>query len=140
MSQLTVIHPPEWTPTKGYSAGMRADGGAHIFVAGQIGWDAQQRFTTDDFIEQFAIALDNVLSVVRAAGALPEHIVEMTVYVTDLDAYRQRARELGPVWRERLGRHYPAMALVGVSGLVEPRAQVEIQARAVLPTPSSVAP
>ena len=133
MSQLSVVHPPEWAPTKGYSAGVRADGGAQLFVAGQIGWDAQQRFTTDDFIEQFTLALDNVLSVVRAAGGRPEQIAEMTIYVTDLDAYRQRARELGPVWRERLGRHYPAMALVGVSGLVEPRAQVEIQARAVLP-------
>lgn len=132
---LTVIHPPEWAPTKGYSAGICARGGARLFIAGQIGWDAQQRFNTDDFIEQFTLALDNVLSVVRAAGGLPEHIAEMTVYVTDLDAYRQRARELGPVWRERLGRHYPAMALVGVSGLVEPRAQVEIQAHAVLPDP-----
>ena len=113
MSQLSVIHPPEWAPTKGYSAGVRGDGGAQLFVAGQIGWDAQQRFTTDDFIEQFTLALDNVLSVVSAAGGRPDQIAEMTIYVTDLDAYRQRARELGPVWRERLGRHYPAMALVG---------------------------
>ena len=132
---LTVIHPLEWAPTKGYSAGMSAGEGAHLFIAGQIGWDAEQRFTTDDFIEQFALALDNVLSVVRAGGGAPEHIAEMTVYVTDLDAYRQRARELGPIWRERLGRHYPAMALVGVSGLVEQRAKVEIQARAVIPHP-----
>jgi len=130
---LTVIHPPTWAPTKGYSAGMLAVEGAQLFVAGQIGWSAQQVFETDDFIEQFALALDHVLSVVQSAGGAPEHIAEMTVYVTDLDAYRQRARELGPIWKARLGRHYPAMALVGVSGLVEPRAQVEIQARAVIP-------
>jgi len=134
---LTVIHPPEWVATKGYSAGMSARAGTHLFIAGQIGWDAEQRFTSDDFIEQFALALDNVLSVVRASGGAPEHIAEMTVYVTDLEAYRQRARELGPIWRERLGRHYPAMALVGVSGLVELRAKVEIQARAVIPDDAS---
>lgn len=128
---MRVIHPPLWAPTKGYSPGILAEG-AHLFVAGQIGWNAQQEFTTDDFIEQFSIALDNVLAVVESAGARPDQITEMTVFVTDLDAYRARARELGPLWRERLGRHYPAMALVGVNGLVEPRALVEIQARAVL--------
>ena len=142
-STLEVVHPSSWAPTKGYSAGMvstaRPHEARHLFVAGQIGWSAEQVFETDDFIEQFTFALDNVLSVVEAAGGRPEHIAEMTVYVTDLNAYRTRARELGPVWRERLGRHYPAMALVCVAGLVEERAQVEIQARAVLP-PLSLPP
>lgn len=133
MSELTVIHPPTWAATKGYSAGMSVCGGTHVFVAGQIGWNAQQQFITDDFIEQFTLALDHVLTVVRTAGGVAEHIAEMTIYVTDLASYRLRARELGPIWRERFGRHYPAMALVGVQGLVEPRAQVEIQARAVIP-------
>ena len=127
-----VIHPSEWAPTKGYSAGILAEG-RQLFIAGQIGWDAQQAFHSDDLIEQFALALDNILAVLKAAGGEVKHLTEMTIFVTDLEAYRQRYRELGPIWRERLGRHYPAMALIGVAGLVEERALVEIQARAVLP-------
>jgi enamine deaminase RidA (YjgF/YER057c/UK114 family) len=128
-----VVHPSHWKATKGYSAGMIAEG-RQLFIAGQIGWDAQQVFHSDDLIEQFTLALDNILDVLKAANGEVEHITEMTVYVTDLKGYRQRYRELGPIWRERLGRHFPAMALVGVAGLVEERALVEIQARAVLPT------
>ena len=127
-----VIHPAGWAPTKGYSAGMIAEG-RQLFIAGQIAWDNDQVFHSDDLIEQFALALDNVLAVLKAAGGEVQQLTEMTVFVTDLEAYRQRYRELGPIWRERLGRHYPAMALIGVSGLVEERALVEIQARAVLP-------
>ena len=127
-----VIHPPHWAATKGYSAGMLAEG-RQLFIAGQIGWDAEQVFHSDDLIEQFALALDNILAVLKAAGGEVKHLTEMTIFVTDLVGYRQRYRELGPIWRERLGRHYPAMALIGVAGLVEERALVEIQARAVLP-------
>ena len=128
-----IVHPKDWIPTKGYSAGMIAEG-LHLFIAGQIGWDTQQQFYSDDLIEQFATALDNVCAVLFAAGGKVQHLTEMTIFVTDLEAYRMRYRELGPIWKERLGRHYPAMALIGVSGLVEPRALVEIQARAVLPS------
>ncbi len=127
-----VIHPKGWSPTVGYSAGMIAEG-RQLFIAGQIGWDAQQVFHSDDLIEQFARALDNVLAVLHEAGGEVHQLTEMTVFVTDLEGYRQRYRELGPLWKTRLGRHYPAMALIGVSGLVEERALVEIQARAVLP-------
>lgn len=127
-----VVHPHHWKATKGYSAGMIAEG-RQLFIAGQIGWDAQQVFHSDDLIEQFAMALDNVLAVVQAANGSVEQITEMTVFVTDLEGYRQRYKELGPIWRDRLGRHYPAMALIGIAGLVEERALVEIQARAVLP-------
>ena len=128
-----IVHPEDWAPTKGYSAGIIAEG-RQLFIAGQIGWDAQQTFHSDDLIEQFATALDNVCAVLFAAGGEVEHLTEMTVFVTDLEGYRIRYRELGPIWKERLGRHYPAMALIGVSGLVETRALVEIQARAVLPS------
>ena len=127
-----VVHPEGWAPTKGYSAGMVASG-RQLFIAGQIGWDAQQHFHSDDLIEQFSLALDNILAVLYAAGGQVAHLTEMTIFVTDLDGYRQRYRELGPIWKAKLGRHYPAMALIGVSGLVEPQAKVEIQARAVLP-------
>ena len=127
-----MVHPAGWAPTKGYSAGIIAEG-RQLFIAGQIGWDAQQQFSSDDLIDQFAMALDNVCAVLEEAGGAPEHLTEMTVFVTDLAGYRARYRELGPIWKARLGRHYPAMALIGISGLVEPRALVEIQARAVLP-------
>jgi enamine deaminase RidA (YjgF/YER057c/UK114 family) len=105
--------------------------GRAVHVAGQIGWVAGA-FTTDDFAEQFAIALDNVIAVVRAAGGGPEHIADMTVFVTDLDAYRRDHKAIGAAWRARMGAHYPAMALLGVSGLVEPRAKIEITAVAYL--------
>ena len=132
-----VIHPEGWKATKGYSAGMLAEG-KQLYIAGQIGWDVQQNFHSDDLIEQFARALDNVLAVLQAAHGKIEDLTEMTVFVTDLEGYRQRYRELGPIWKERLGRHYPAMALIGVAGLVEERALVEIQARAVLSATESI--
>lgn len=107
---------------------MLGDGLLH--VAGQIGWNTSGAIVSDDLIEQFGQALDNVLAVVRAAGGEPTDVADMTVYVTDLDAYRGAAGELGEVWRARFGKHYPAMALLGVSGLVHPGARVEIQATA----------
>ena len=128
---MEILHPSHWAPTKGYSAGVKATG-THIFIAGQVGWDANQQWQTSDFIEQFEQALCNVLDVLKSGQGEVHQITEMTIYVTDLDAYRMRARELGPIWRKWMGRHYPAMALVGVAGLVEKEAQVEIQARAVL--------
>ena len=122
---IKVINPAGWAEPKGYSNGMLAKGRI-LHVAGQIGGGA-------DFVAQFGAALDNVLAVITAAGGSPEHIAEMTVYVTDIDAYRNSLRELGPVWKARLGKHYPAMALVGVAALVAPSAMVEIQAIAYLP-------
>jgi len=106
--------------------------GRILFVGGQIGWTAEQKFVAETFLEQFAQALDNVIDVVRAAGGEPSDIAEMTIYVTCLDAYREAGKALGSLWRQRLGTHYPAMALVGVSGLVEPQALVEISATALL--------
>jgi len=130
---LRIIQPEHFAKPRGYANGMLATG-AVLYVGGQIGWDADQKFVTDDFCEQFAQALDNVLDIVRAAGGSAEDIAEMTIYATDLDAYRSAAAKLGAAWRERLGRHYPAMALVGVSGLVEKRALVEISAVAHIGT------
>jgi enamine deaminase RidA (YjgF/YER057c/UK114 family) len=127
---VRAVDVPEWPRPRGYANGMIGTGRA-LHVAGQIGW-VNGAFTTDDFVEQFAIALGNVMAVVRAAGAGPEAIAEMTVYVTDLDAYRATHKAIGAAWRATMGTHYPAMALVGVAGLVEPRAKVEIQAVAYL--------
>ena len=128
---LTFVQPEHFAPPRGYANGAITDGRL-VHVGGQIGWNAQQQFETDDFSEQFAQTLDNVLAVVKAAGGTAADIASMTVYVTDLQAYRDAAKSLGGIWRDRLGKHYPAMALLCVAGLLEPRAQVEIQAVAVL--------
>lgn len=120
-----------WPKPRGYVNGMI--GGPYVLhVAGQIGWQPDGTFTTDDLIEQFGIALDNVLAVVKAAGGKAESIASMTVFVTEIETYRARTKDLGPIWKARLGKHFPAMALVGVSALVEPRAKVEIVAVAHL--------
>jgi len=121
------ISVPGWPVPRGYANG-RIGRGRAVHVAGQIGWDERGEFASGELVPQFARALDNVVAVVRAAGGGPEDIAEMTVYVTDIAAYRGAGKALGAAWRERLGKHYPAMALVAVSALVEPRAVVEIQA------------
>ncbi|MBL8718395.1 MAG: RidA family protein [Myxococcales bacterium] len=102
-----------------------------LFVAGQVGW-IDEKVPTADFAEQFGIALDNVLAVVRAAGGDATSIARMTVYVTDIPAYRAAQRRLGEIWREKMGRHYPVMALLGIAELVEEGAKLEIEATAVL--------
>jgi enamine deaminase RidA (YjgF/YER057c/UK114 family) len=124
---VEIVNPTGSAPPRGYSNGV-VGSGRTIYVAGQIGWGADQTFSTDDFAAQFAIALDHVIAVVRAGGGEPSDIAKLTIYVTDLAEYRRSRAALGPIWRERLGRHYPAMALVGVTGLVEPLAKVEIEA------------
>jgi enamine deaminase RidA (YjgF/YER057c/UK114 family) len=129
---LTPVVVPSWATPRGYTNGIVATGRT-LHVAGQLGWQPDGTFATDDLIEQFAIALDNVLTVVAAAGGGPENVASMTIFVTEIETYRARTRELGPIWRTRLGRHYPAMALVAVTALVEPRAKVEILAVAHLP-------
>jgi enamine deaminase RidA (YjgF/YER057c/UK114 family) len=134
--RLEFVQPEHFARPRGYANGAITRG-ATVFVGGQIGWNAAQEFESDEFVPQFAQALDNVIAVVEAAGGAASDIASMTVFVTDLDAYRNSAAELGAAWRERLGKHYPAMALVGVAGLVERRALVEIQAVAVLPEEES---
>jgi enamine deaminase RidA (YjgF/YER057c/UK114 family) len=120
-----------WPKPKGYSNGRVGHGNA-LHVGGQIGWDERGSFGDRGLVPQFAKALDNVLAVVRAAGGAPSDIAAMTVYVTNIIEYRSARKQLGPVWRERMGQHYPAMALVGVTALVEPDAVVEIEAVAYL--------
>ena len=133
MTAPTAVVVPGWPTPKGYANGMIAEGRV-LAIAGQIGWDEHGRFVSDDLIAQLAQALDNVLAVLRAAGGEPAHVVSMTIFVTDVPAYRAGLRALGPLWRARFGRHYPAMALLGVTELVEPAAKVEILATAVLPS------
>jgi len=126
------LQPPGWLAPKGYANGIAARG-TQIFVGGQIGWNSQQQFETDDFVAQTGQALRNIVEVLREAGAGPEHMVRMTWYITDRDEYNSRLRELGPVYREAVGRNVPAMTCVQVARLVEARAKVEIEVTAVLP-------
>lgn len=123
---------PGWPTPRGYANGM-VGAGRTLCVAGQIGWDSQGVFRSDDLIAQFDQALANVVAVVTAAGGAATDIASMTVYVTDIAGYRARLKELGPVWRARMGKHFPAMALVAVVALVEVEAKVEIQATAFVP-------
>ncbi len=132
--EFEVVNPVALGAPRGYSNGILApEGGRFLSIAGQIAWNSQQQIVSDDFGAQFAQALDNVIQVVRAAGGKPEHLIQLTIYVVDKRAYVAKLKEVGATYRERMGRHYPTMALVEVAGLLEPRAAVEIQALAVLP-------
>ena len=131
---MKVLLPPGWPRPKGYANGISARGRT-IFTAGVIGWDAEERIAADDLAGQFRQALENILAILAADGAGPEHLVRMTCYVTDVAAYRASLDRVGVAWREVIGRHYPAMAVVGVTELVEPKALVEIEAIAVVPEP-----
>ena len=131
-SHLRFLQPEGWAPPRGYANGVAAEG-RRVFVAGQVGWNALRQFETDDFGGQVEQALINILAVLRSAGAGPEHLVRMTWYVTDKAAYVARQKDLGQVYRTVIGRHYPAMTLLVVAGLLEDRALVEIEATAVLP-------
>ena len=126
-----VLLPDGWPRPKGYSNGVEATG-RMVFVAGQIGWDTGGRFP-DGFAAQFRQTLDNTLAVLAEAGAGPEHVVRMTWYVVDKAEYLAALRDVGAVWRERIGPHYPAMAVVEVKGLIEDAARIEIETTAVLP-------
>jgi len=130
---LEVLHPPGWAPAVGYANGIAVSGGRIVFVAGQVGWDAQQRFASDDIVAQFAQALRNVLAVVEAAGGESGDIARLTLYVLDRDEYAAARGEIGRHYRELMGRHYPAMTLVEVRGLLEPGARLEIEATAGVP-------
>lgn len=129
---MKKLQPPGWAEPRGYANGVMARG-ALIFVGGQIGWNASQQFETDDFIAQTRQALLNISAVLKAGGAGPEHMVRMTWYVVDRVEYVDRLKELGTVYREVMGKNFPAMTCVEVAALVEERAKIEIEVTAVLP-------
>lgn len=128
-----ALQPEGWAPPRGYANGVAASGGTAIHVAGQIGWDAQCRFASDDLVHQVRQALANVLAVLRSAGAGPEHIVRMTWYVVDRREYLARGREIGVVYRDLIGHYTVAMSAVQVAALMEERAKVEIEVTAIAP-------
>jgi enamine deaminase RidA (YjgF/YER057c/UK114 family) len=135
---MKKITPPHFPKARGYTDGIICEGRT-LHISGQIGWNADARIVSTDFATQFLQALDNVISVVRAAGGGTEHIVKLLAFVTDLEEYRAAQKRIGEGWRERMGKSYPAMSMVKVAGLLEPGAKVEIEGIASLPT-GSIAP
>ena len=128
----TELHPKNWKPASGYANGVAARGRI-LFIAGQIGWNAGQIFESDDFVVQTEQALRNIVAVLDAGGAGPEHLVRLTWYVTNKREYLARLEEVGAAYRAVLGRHFPAMTMVQVADLIEDTAKVEIEATAVIP-------
>ena len=129
---MRILQPAGWPRPKGYANGIEATGRL-VIVGGQIGWDETETFQSDDFVEQVCQTLKNTLAVLAEAGAGPEHVVRMTWYITDRTEYLARGREIGAVYRELMGKNFPAMAMVQVVALMEARAKVEIETTAVVP-------
>ena len=131
---MKTINPKSLGRPRGYSNGqLTREGPRLLFIAGQIGWDEQQRLVSDDFVEQFDKALANVIAVVRAAGGGPDNIARLVIYVTDKIEYRERIKEVGNRYRKHMGKHFPAMVLVEVAGLLDDAAKVEIEGTALIP-------
>lgn len=130
---MDIINPPTWTRPKGYNNGIKARAGSLIFMAGQVAWDENQQIVgRGDFVRQFDQALANVLTVLKAAGGQPAHVVKLTFFVTDKAAYQRHQTEIGQVYRRQMGTHYPAMTLVEVKSLLEEGALIEIEGMAVI--------
>jgi enamine deaminase RidA (YjgF/YER057c/UK114 family) len=129
---MRILQPPSWAKPRGYSNGVAASGSI-VFISGQIGWDEQCQFQTNDFVGQARQALANVLAVLAECGGRPEHIARLTWYVVDRQEYLSSSKALGKVYQELMGKHYPAMTVVQVSALMEDAARVEIEATAVIP-------
>ncbi|MBL8665506.1 MAG: RidA family protein [Candidatus Odyssella sp.] len=131
-----ILHPAGWSPPIGYSNGIATAQGRIVFVAGQIGWNAQQRFETSDLAQQFEKALENIVAVLAEAGARPEHICRMTAYCTDKPEYLAARGGIGRAWRRIIGKHFPAMTMVFVTALLDEGAKIELEATAVVPPPA----
>ncbi len=129
---MDILHPENWPRASGYAHGVAARG-KQLFLSGCVGWDEQQQFPHADFAGQVRLALQNIVAVLHAGGALPQHIVRMTWYVTDRAEYLAARKQIGADYREIIGAHYPAMSVVQVVALVEAQAKVEIEVTAVLP-------
>ncbi|PCI43762.1 MAG: enamine deaminase RidA [Alphaproteobacteria bacterium] len=129
---MQAILPPGWPRPKGYSNGIIAEG-KMFFLAGVIGWNEQEEFTSDDLVDQFRQALINIRGILEAGGCGPQHITRMTWFVTDMAGYRERLAEFGAIYKDIIGRNFPVMACIGVSALVERRAKIEIEVTAMIP-------
>lgn len=132
MSSRALL-PPGWAAPIGYANGIETATGKIVFIAGQVGWDARQRFDSEDLVAQFEQALKNVLAVLAEAGGAAHHICRMTAYCTDKDAYLKVRPELGHIWRRLMGKHYPAMSMIFVADLLDAPGKIELEATAVIP-------
>jgi len=130
---MQILQPPGWAKPRGFSNGVAVKGGTTVYIAGQVGYTGQGEWREKGFAGQFRQALQNILAVLAEAGGRPEHLVRLTWYVLDKQEYLGAVREVGAAYRELMGRHYPAMAVVQVSALVEDAARLEIEATAVIP-------
>lgn len=130
---MQTLLPDGWAPPIGYANGIAVDAGRIVFVAGQVGWDAQQKFQSEDIVPQFEQALLNILAVLAEAGAEAKHICRMTAYCCDKPAYMAARKELGRIWRKHIGQHYPAMSMIFVSDLLDNPGKIELEATAVVP-------
>jgi enamine deaminase RidA (YjgF/YER057c/UK114 family) len=131
---VRILHPPGWSLPIGYANGIAVPAGRIVFVAGQIGWDEQQVFHSEDIVPQFEQALKNVIAVLAEAGGRPEHICRLTAYCIDKPGYLAARAELGRIWRRLIGKHYPAMSMIFVADLLDHPAKIELEATAVVPT------
>jgi len=130
---VRIVQPEGWPRPRGYANGIVAEG-RFLFISGQVAWDEKEQFHSDDLVEQVRQALKNTLTMLKAGGAKPEHVVRMTWYITDKREYLKRGKDIGAVYRECMGTHYPSMSMVQVSALMEDRAKVEIESTAVIPS------
>ena len=130
-----ILNPPNWRPPVGYANGISAAAGRIVFVAGQVGWDANQQFKSEELVPQFEQALENILAVLAEAGGGPSHICRMTAFCIDKPAYLAGRRELGRIWKTLMGDHYPAMSMIFVADLLDTPAKIELEATAVIPVP-----
>lgn len=129
---MRVLHPKEWKPPIGYANGIETSGKL-VFVAGQVGWNAEQVFETDQLAPQFEQALKNIIAILAEAGARPDHICRLTAYCCDKPAYLAARPQLGKIWRRLMGRHYPVMTMIFVSDLLDHPGKIELEATAVIP-------
>ncbi|HXD41046.1 MAG TPA: RidA family protein [Ramlibacter sp.] len=130
---MRALLPEGWAPPIGYANGIEVEAGRIVFIAGQVGWDAQQKFASEDIVPQFEQALINIVTVLAEAGGAPHHICRMTAYCCDKPAYMAARAQLGAIWKRHIGRHYPAMSMIFVSDLLDHPGKIELEATAVLP-------
>jgi enamine deaminase RidA (YjgF/YER057c/UK114 family) len=134
-----VLFPSGWSPPVGYANGVVAPVGRIVFIAGQVGWDAAQRFHSEELVPQFEQALNNIVAILAEAGGVPSDICRMTAFCIDKPAYLKGRRELGRIWKQVIGEHYPAMSMIFVADLLDTPAKIELEATAVVPEDRLVA-
>ena len=130
---MQVLHPHNWSPPIGYANGISVAAGRIVFIAGQVGWDAEQHFQSEELVPQFEQALKNIIAVLAEAGGKPNHICRLTAYCIDKPAYLAGRRELGRIWKSLIGSHFPAMSMIFVADLLDAPAKIELEATAVIP-------